>query len=162
MTSDSKWIKIAYSTWYTSKSKKTPLCYPMRSTSGSNCMLGTMSFWKTVYKTQQNAMVGYQSNNALLWQHRVQVLLEHYTTPWYTLVTTWYSLRSSCTEMSCKKGVLSKFAKSTEKRLCQSLFFSKVAGLSCFPVNFAKFLRTLILKEHLRWVLLTCRIDPCM
>ena len=46
------------------------------------------------------------------------------------------------------------FAKFTGKRLCQSLFFNKVAGLKpatllkkrlwhwCFPVNFVKFLRT--------------------
>ena len=50
--------------------------------------------------------------------------------------------------------VLENFAKFTGKHLCQSLFFNKVAGLRpatllkkrlwhrCFPVNFAKFLRT--------------------
>ena len=50
--------------------------------------------------------------------------------------------------------------------LCQSLFFNKVAGLRpaallkkrlwhrCFPVNFAKFLRTPFLTEHLRWLFL--------
>ena len=65
-----------------------------------------------------------------------------------------------------KKGVLANFAKFTGKHLCQSLFFNKVAGLSlqtllkkrlwysCFPVNFAKFLRTLFLTEHLQWLLL--------
>ena len=54
-----------------------------------------------------------------------------------------------------KKGVLRIFAKFTGKHLCQSLFFNKVAGLRpqatllkkrlwhrCFPVNFAKILRT--------------------
>ena len=30
--------------------------------------------------------------------------------------------------MFCKKGVLRKFAKFTEKHLCQSIFFNKVAG----------------------------------
>ena len=40
-----------------------------------------------------------------------------------------------------KKGVLRNFTKFTGKRLCQSLFFNKAAGHSCFPVNFAKFLR---------------------
>ena len=47
------------------------------------------------------------------------------------------------------------------KYLCQSLFFNKVAGLRpasllkkrlwhrCFPVNFAKFLRTPFVTEHL-------------
>ena len=32
--------------------------------------------------------------------------------------------------MFCKEGVLKNFAKFTRKRLCQSLFFNKVAGLS--------------------------------
>ena len=45
-----------------------------------------------------------------------------------------------------KKFVLKDFAKSTRKHLCQSLFFNKVAGFRlwhrCFPVNFAKCLRT--------------------
>ena len=72
---------------------------------------------------------------------------------------------------SVKKGVLRNFAKFTGKQLCQGLFFNKVAGLNCFPVSFAKclrtpflqkppgdcflkFLRTPFLKEHLRWLLL--------
>ena len=54
----------------------------------------------------------------------------------------------------CKKGILKNFAKFTGKHLCQSLFFNKVAGLRpatllkerlwrrCFPMNFAKFLKT--------------------
>ena len=65
-----------------------------------------------------------------------------------------------------EKSVLRNFAKFTEKHLCQSLYFNKVAGLRpatflkkrlwymCVLVNFAKFLRTLILKnncEQLLW-----------
>ena len=79
--------------------------------------------------------------------------------------------------MFCKKGVLRNFAKFTGKHLCQILFFNKVAGLrpatllkkslrpptllkkslwySCFPVNFAKFLRTPLFTELLRWLLLS-------
>ena len=69
--------------------------------------------------------------------------------------------RSSRPEVFCKKGVLRNFAKFTGKHLCQSLFFNKVAGLRpatllkkrlwhrCFPINFAKFLRTPFLTEHL-------------
>ena len=60
-----------------------------------------------------------------------------------------YNIRSSRPEVFCKKGVLTDFAKFTGKHLCQRLFFNKVAGLlkkslshRCFPVNFAKFLRT--------------------
>ena len=58
-----------------------------------------------------------------------------------------------------KKGVPRNFKKFTGKRLCQSLFFNKVAGLRpatllksglwhrCFPVNFVKFPRTLFLQN---------------
>ena len=57
-----------------------------------------------------------------------------------------------------QNGVLRNFTKFTGKQLCQSLFLNKVAGLStatllkkrlhrCFPVNFAKFLRTPFLQN---------------
>ena len=74
--------------------------------------------------------------------------------------------RSSRPEVFYKKGVLRNFAKFTRKHLCHSLFFNKVAGLrpatllkkrlwhSCFPVNFAKFLRTPFFLEHFWWLLL--------
>ena len=39
--------------------------------------------------------------------------------------------RSSRPKVFCKKGVLRNFTKFTGKHLCQSLFFNKVAGLSC-------------------------------
>ena len=48
-------------------------------------------------------------------------------------------------EVFCEKGVLKNFAKFPGKHMCHSLFFNKVAGLlwrRCFPVNFAKSLRT--------------------
>ena len=54
--------------------------------------------------------------------------------------------------MFSKKDNVRKF---TGKHLCQSVFFNEVAGLGprCFPVNFAKFLRTPFLTEHLWWLL---------
>ena len=67
--------------------------------------------------------------------------------------------RSSHQRCSVRKAVLRNFTKFTGKHLCQSLFFNKVAGLRpatllklrlwhrCFPVNFAKFLRTPILQN---------------
>ena len=73
---------------------------------------------------------------------------------------------SSRPEVFCKKGVLRNIAKFTGKHLYQSLFFNKVTGMRiatllkkriwhrCFPVNFAKFLRTPIFKEHIWWLLL--------
>ena len=58
--------------------------------------------------------------------------------------------RSSHQRCSVKKSVLRNSAKFTGKDLCKSLFFNKVATLlknrlwhRCFPVIFAKFLRTL-------------------
>ena len=66
-------------------------------------------------------------------------------------------IRSSRPEVFCKKGVLRNFAKFTGKHLCQRLFFSKVKKRlcqGCFPVNFAKSLRTPFFTEHLQWLLL--------
>ena len=79
-----------------------------------------------------------------------------------------YQKQSS--EVSCKKGVLRNFATFTGKHLCQSHFFSKVAGPglrpatllkkrlrhSCFPVNFVKFLRAPLFTEYFLWLLLKC------
>ena len=60
---------------------------------------------------------------------------------------------------SVKKVFFKNFAKYTEKHLCQSLFFNKVAGLRpatllkkrpwyrCFPVNFAKFFKNTLFKR---------------
>ena len=74
--------------------------------------------------------------------------------------------RSSRPKVFQKKGVLRNFLKLTGKHLCQSLFFNNVAGLRpaillkketlhrCFSANFAKFLRTHFLTEHLQWLLL--------
>ena len=74
-----------------------------------------------------------------------------------------FTCRSSHRRCGVKIGVLGNFAKVTGKHLCHSLFFNKVAGLRSanllkmslwhryFPVNFAKFLRTLFLTDHLWW-----------
>ena len=67
--------------------------------------------------------------------------------------------RSIRPEVFCKKNVLRNFERFTGKHLCQSHFFNKVAGLRaatllkkrfwhrCFPVTFAKFLRTPFLQN---------------
>ena len=64
-------------------------------------------------------------------------------------------LRSSHPEFLLHIGVLRNSAKFTGKRLWQSLFLNKVAGVNpvadkCFPVNITKFLRTPFLTERLR------------
>ena len=67
-------------------------------------------------------------------------------------------VRSSHQRCSVRKGALRNFPKFTEKHLCQRLFFNKAESLRsatlskkrlwyrCFPVNFAKFLRTPLLR----------------
>ena len=77
------------------------------------------------------------------------------------------NVKSSRSEVFCKKSVLRNFTKFTGKHRRQSLFFNKVAGPRpvtllkkrlwhrCYPVNFVKFLRTPFIIEHLWWLLLT-------
>ena len=67
-------------------------------------------------------------------------------------------VRSCHPDVFCKIIVLRNFPKFTGERVCQSLFSNKITGLipvtllkkrlwyKCFPVNFAKFLRTPFLK----------------
>ena len=71
--------------------------------------------------------------------------------------------------MFYKETVLKNFAIFKGRHLCWSLFFNKVGGLqacnfikkrlqhSCFPVKIAKFLKTPILKNIYKWVLLSFR-----
>ena len=57
---------------------------------------------------------------------------------------------SSRPEVFCKKGVLKHFAKFTGKHLCQpATLLKKRFWHRCFPVNFAKFLRTPFFIKHL-------------
>ena len=72
-------------------------------------------------------------------------------------------------EVFFKKGVLRIFTKFIGKHLCQRLFFNKVAGPRpatllkkslwhrCFPINFAKFLRTPFLQNTSGRLLLSFR-----
>ena len=75
------------------------------------------------------------------------------------------SCRSSCPEVFCEKGVLRNFTKFTGKHLCQSLFFSKVAGLrpvtllkktlaQLFSCEFCEIFKNAFFIEHLWWLLL--------
>ena len=52
------------------------------------------------------------------------------------------SFRSSRPGVFCKRGILKNFAKFTGKRLCQRLKKKKSHWHRCFPLIFAKFLRT--------------------
>ena len=93
----------------------------------------------------------------------------------FVLFGSWSLVRSSHPEVFCEEGVLRNFAKFTEI-LRKFSFFNKAAGLSpkaCifikkrlwhryFHVNFAKFLRTPFLIEHLWWLLLFSIISSCL
>ena len=85
------------------------------------------------------------------------------------------SHRNSCPEVFCEKGVLRNFAKFKGKHMCLSLFLIKLQVLClqhflkkgawhmCFLVNFAKFLRTPLLTEQLRGLLLIiCVKEHCV
>ena len=96
-------------------------------------------------------------------------LRNHCLKAWNKLFTEVFlrPCRSSHRRCSVRKGLFRNFAKFTGKHLCQSLFFKKIAGLRpailfkkrlwhrCFPVNFAKFLRTPLLRNNSGRLLLT-------
>ena len=72
-----------------------------------------------------------------------------------------------------KKGVLINFGKFTGKHLWRSLFFNKVVGIrpatlfkkrlwhKCFPMSFAKFLRTPFVTEDFWWLVQTT-VNICL
>ena len=73
--------------------------------------------------------------------------------PIVVLYYIFFNFRSSRTEVFCKKDALRNFAKFTGKHLCQSLtLLKKTLWHSCFPVNFARFLKTPCFTEHIRWL----------
>ena len=89
----------------------------------------------------------------------------------YFYVQGAYHIKKQSSRVSCKKDVLKNFTKFPGKDLCVSLFFNKVAVLRpgtllkkslwyrCFPVNFAKFLITHFLTEHLWWLFLNVTLS---
>ena len=69
--------------------------------------------------------------------------------------------RSSRSQMFFKVDVLKNFANFTGKHVYCSLFLIKICNFikkrlqhTCFPVKFAKLLRTPFFTEHFRWLLL--------
>ena len=64
------------------------------------------------------------------------------------------NIRRSRPGVFYKKGNLRNFAKLIGKHLYQRFFFKKNLWHRCFPVSFAKFLRTRFFTEHVLWLLL--------
>ena len=126
----------------------------------------------------EGRMKVYQRDGALQWQDRLRtlyfavlcfVLLKDYVTVsfysvWIKKLYYCHIFRSSHRTCSVRKDALRNFAKFIGKHLCPSLFFNKVAGPAtlltkrpwhrCFPVNFAKFLRTPFIQSTSRRLLL--------
>ena len=88
--------------------------------------------------------------------------------PWKDLYIDAFCVIITCPIYSKQKqspgGVLKNFAKFKGKHQCQSLSLIKFQSLGpdlkrpwhrCFPANFATFLRTSFLTEHLLWLLLS-------
>ena len=71
-----------------------------------------------------------QPSSLVVWQVYLTYVFGSWL-PFAETFTHWVQVRSSCPDVFCEKGVLRNFEKFTGKHLCQSLFFSKVAGVAC-------------------------------
>ena len=124
-----------------------------------------MSFMKRELGKLQNKtlVVHYILCRSFLQQFYVLLLFTYFIiSTFHVFCPSLYSQetnRSSHRRWFVKRGVFKNFAKFTGKHLRYSVFFNKVAGLlpsnlskkrlwrRCFPVNFAKFLRTPLLES---------------
>ena len=93
-------------------------------------------------------------------QQKPETLFQHRS---YSSSQMHLSLYLEAVAQTCSaKKVFLEISQNSQENTCASLYFNKVAGLTLskqrlwqyFPVTFAKFLRTLFLTEHLRWLLL--------
>ena len=133
--------------------------------------LSLQSFFPEGIREMSSALMRRKKAKLKAWDMDVSYVFEEYPEK-YSFTSWWLPYyRSTRPEMCCEKSVLRNFTKFTGKNLCQSLFFNIVARLmpatllkkrlwhKCFPVNFAKFLRTPFLIEHSRWLLLILLTD---
>ena len=108
--------------------------------------------WRQIYK--QTSSTFYTSNDVSRRKNLLVLITELRNSYLITLLKRYRSSHRRC---SVKKGVLKNFANFTGKHPCWSLFFNEVAGFQpasflkkdssafqhkCFPVKFAKLLRT--------------------
>ena len=121
------------------------------------------SFFLIFIKNIEQSSCAQISKLMVLWRHYVPYLV--WVKNWVSALLFIVSCGRNRPEVFCIKVVLKNFANFTGKHLCQSLIFNKVAGLrpallkkrlwhKCFPVNFAKFLKTRFFMEHLWGMLL--------
>ena len=116
--------------------------------------------WQQIYKQTSSAL--YTSNDVSR-RKKYYVITWLQNSCWIVLFLKKY--RSSYLRCSVRKGVLKNFGSSTGKQLCWSLFlwscrppawkfFKKRLEHKCFPVKFATLLRTPILKNICKRLLL--------
>ena len=132
----------------------------MSSTNIQTCYQTTLLFWFSLLTSHQHYRNS--SNFSFLFKNLLKNTI--FITVWRN--ASCLTARTSHLRCSAKKDVLRNFAKFTGKDLCQSFFFNKVAGLRpatllkkrpwhrCFPVNFAKFLRSPFLQNAFEQLLL--------
>ena len=80
---------------------------------------------------------------------------------WYYYYVT-YASEAVVKSCSVKKAFLEILQNSLENACARVSFLKKRLWHRCFPVNFAKFLRTSFLIEHLRWLLLTFQSESTL
>ena len=67
-----------------------------------------------------------------------------------------FHLTETVARMCSVKKVFLEISQNSQENTCARVsFLIKRLWHRCFPMNFAKFLRTPFLTEHLRWLLLT-------
>ena len=67
-----------------------------------------------------------------------------------------FHLTETFARMCSVKKVFLEISQNSQENTCARVsFLIKRLWHRCFPMNFAKFLRTPFLTEHLRWLLLT-------
>ena len=73
-----------------------------------------------------------------------------------------YASEAVVNSCSLKKAFL-EISRNSQENVCARVsFLKKRLWHRCFPVNFATFLRTFFLTEHLRWLLLTCQSESTL
>ena len=120
-----------------------------------NKLIKQRKFWKSIFRI-------------FIFHERVQKVYHEHFSVVYTMKLSWNTYFMKCSEGNISQCFLAfrNFAKFTGKHLCQSFFLKQNWGLSpatllkkrlwhrCFQVNFSKFLRTPVLQNTSRRLLL--------
>ena len=100
-----------------------------------------------IFKSPQKQFVYDAKLKAAFWRLIHSFILN---ISWRLQLRTMFSSRSSRSQMFCKINILKNFAKFKGKHIKSATLLKKRLQHRCCPLNFAKFLRTPTLTEHLR------------